>query len=40
MDNLDYDKYIGDLEVQTMIKAIKNRVADLKEEGDWKAKAK
>ncbi|KAL4484185.1 hypothetical protein ABPG72_003469 [Tetrahymena utriculariae] len=28
--NLDYDKYINDLEVQSMVKAIKERVSELK----------
>ncbi|EAS06701.2 hypothetical protein TTHERM_00688410 (macronuclear) [Tetrahymena thermophila SB210] len=28
--NLDYDKYINDLEVQSMVKAIKDRVSELK----------
>jgi len=37
-NNLDYDKYIDDLEVKHMITALKNRIDDLKnkEEDDWK----
>lgn len=32
MDNLDYDKYIDDLEVQNMLNSLKERIDDLKEE--------
>lgn len=38
VDNLDYDKYINDLEVNTMLKAIKNRVDELKVDDNWKEK--
>ncbi|KRX10893.1 Armadillo-type fold [Pseudocohnilembus persalinus] len=39
VDNLNYDKYINDLEVQTMIKSIKDRVTELKKDENWKQKA-
>lgn len=36
---LDYEKYINDLEVRSMIAALKHRINDLKnEETDWKKK--
>jgi len=39
-NNLDYDKYIDDLEVKHMITALKKRIDDIKEkqEDDWKNK--
>lgn len=39
-NNLDYDKYIDDIEVKHMISALKNRINDLKgkEEDEWKNK--
>jgi len=39
-NNLDYDKYIDDIEVKHMITALKNRINDLnnKAEDDWKNK--
>jgi len=39
--NLDYDKYINDLEVKNMVAALKNRIDELKTqdaEEDWKSK--
>jgi len=40
--NLDYDKYINDLEVKNMVNALKNRIDELKnqdaQEEDWKKK--
>jgi len=39
--NLDYDKYINDLEVKNMVSALKNRIDELKNqdaEEDWKNK--
>lgn len=39
-NNLDYDKYIDDIEVKHMIAALKNRIDDIKgkEEEEWKNK--
>lgn len=39
-NNLDYDKYIDDLEVKHMVTALKKRIDDLKnkEDDDWKNK--
>jgi len=37
-DNLDYDTYINDLEVKNMVTALKKRIDDLKQEGNWKKK--
>ena len=39
-NNLDYDKYIDDLEVKHMITALKKRIDEIKnkEEDDWKNK--
>jgi len=36
VDNLNYDKYIEDIEVNAMLTAIKNRVQDLKQQDNWK----
>lgn len=32
VDNLDYDKYIDDMEVQNMLNSLKDRIEGLKEE--------
>lgn len=32
MDNLDYDKYIDDLEVQNMLNSLKDRIDNMKQE--------
>lgn len=39
-NNLDYDKYIDDLEVKHMVNALKKRIDELKskEDDDWKNK--
>ncbi|CAD8102895.1 unnamed protein product [Paramecium primaurelia] len=38
VENLDYDSYINDLEVNVMLKALQQRVSDIKKEGNWKEK--
>jgi len=37
-NNLDYDKYINDIEVKNMVAALKNRIDEIKgqEDDDWK----
>jgi len=37
-DNLDYDKYMGDLEVNNMVSALKKRIDELRQEENWKNK--
>jgi hypothetical protein len=32
VDNLDYDKYIDDLEVQNMLNSLKDRIDNMKQE--------
>ena len=32
VDNLDYDKYIDDIEVQNMLNSLKERIDDIKGE--------
>ncbi|EAS01924.2 hypothetical protein TTHERM_00787300 (macronuclear) [Tetrahymena thermophila SB210] len=39
VNNLDYDQYINDLEVQSMVKAIKNRIHELQDKENWKENA-
>ncbi|KAL4476990.1 hypothetical protein ABPG72_011687 [Tetrahymena utriculariae] len=39
VNNLDYDQYINDLEVQSMVKAIKNRITELQDKENWKENA-
>ncbi|CAD8120623.1 unnamed protein product [Paramecium sonneborni] len=38
VENLDYDSYINDLEVNVMLKALQQRVSDIKKEENWKDK--
>ncbi|CAD8186179.1 unnamed protein product [Paramecium pentaurelia] len=38
VENLDYDSYINDLEVNVMLKALQSRVTNIKKEDNWKEK--
>ncbi|EGR27706.1 hypothetical protein IMG5_190620 [Ichthyophthirius multifiliis] len=39
VNGLDYDQFINDLEVQSMIKALKSRISKLQEKKNWKENA-
>ena len=40
MGNLNFDEYVDDVEVRTLIQSLKSRVDSLKEEPDWRDKWK